>query len=140
MWTSVSPLLRRALAADAVASGASGALLALDAAPLSQLFGLPAALLHGAGLFTLGYAVFVALLASRRQLPRPLVGLVIAGNAAWALGSLALLFDPGLSPTAWGRAYVVAQAVLVGALAELQFIGLRRGVPMARGATRSASA
>lgn len=138
MWMSVSPLLRTALLADAVASGGSGLLLAAAHEPLSQLFGLPAAALLAAGLFTIAYGLFVAVLGRRPRLPRWLVGLVIGGNLLWAAGSILLLFEPGLSPTAWGVAYVVAQAVVVAALAELQFFGLRRSVPLPMGAMNAA--
>ena len=56
MTTPVSLLLRRALLADAIASGASGALLSFDAAPLAALFGLPASLLQAAGIVSLAWA------------------------------------------------------------------------------------
>ena len=56
---------------------------------------------------------------------RPAVYLLIAGNAAWVAGCLELLFaGPGL--TVMGRAFLVMQAVFVGLLAELEWIGLRR--------------
>lgn len=124
MTTAISTLLRRALLADGVASGLSGALLAFDAAPLSELFGLSPALLSSAGVFSLAYAVVVAWMGTRDRLWRPAVWAVIVGNAAWALGSIELLLST--HPTTLGQAYVVAQAVLVAVLAELQFIGLRR--------------
>jgi hypothetical protein len=119
-----STLLRRALLADALASGLSGALLAFDAEPLSAWFGLPQALLQTAGMVSLAYAVLVAWLGTRDALWRPAVVAVIVGNAAWALGSLELLFT--MNTTSLGLAYVIAQGLLVGVFAELQFIGLRR--------------
>lgn len=140
MWTSVSPLLRRALWADAVISGASGAVLAADHALLSTWFGLPATGLAAAGWFCVVYAAIVALMARSARLPRPLVWLVIVGNAVWCAGSVALLFEPGLSPTARGEAYVLVQALSVAVLAELQWLGLHRSTPLARSATRHASA
>jgi hypothetical protein len=120
----VSTLLRRALLADAAASGLSGALMSFDAEPLAALFGLPAALLQSAGLFCVAYAVLVAWLGTRDALWRPAVWTVIVGNGLWVLGSLELLFTH--SPTGLGQAYVIAQAVLVGLFAEFQFMGLRR--------------
>jgi glucose uptake protein GlcU len=120
----VSTLLRRALLADAAASGLSGALLSFDAEPLSALFGLPAALLQAAGLFTLAYAVLVAWLGTRDALWRPAVWAVVVGNVLWALGSVELLLTR--SPTPLGAAYVIAQAVVVAVLAEFQFMGLKR--------------
>ncbi|MED5617704.1 hypothetical protein [Ideonella sp. BN130291] len=123
-----SSLLRRALLADALASGASGALLSFDAAPLGAWFGLPASLLQTAGIVSLAYAVLVAWLGTRDALWRPAVWAVVAGNVAWALGSVELLFTT--SPSTLGLAYVIAQALLVAVLAELQFMGLRRSARM----------
>lgn len=139
MWITSSPLLRQSLLADALASGGSGALLAVGHAPLAAWLGLPASLLLGAGLFTLAYGLFVAVLGTRVRLPRPLVVLVVVGNLAWAAGSVALLFDDRLSPTGWGQAYVIAQAAIVAALAELQFFGLRRSAPAGLGGAAALS-
>ena len=55
-----------------------------------------------------------------------LVGVVVVGNAAWTLASIALLFSGAVTPNLFGEAIVAAQAIVVGVLAELQFIGLRR--------------
>jgi hypothetical protein len=59
-------------------------------------------------------------------MPKALVIIVIAGNAAWTLASIALLFSDAVTPNLLGEFFVAAQAVAVGALAELQYIGLRR--------------
>jgi hypothetical protein len=52
--------------------------------------------------------------------------IVIAGNAAWTIGSIALLFSGAVMPNLFGEAVVAIQAIATGAFAELQFIGLRR--------------
>ena len=57
---------------------------------------------------------------------KALVLIVIVGNSAWTLGSIALLFSGAVSPNLLGMAMVVAQAIATGVFAELQFIGLRR--------------
>ncbi|GGM70823.1 hypothetical protein GCM10010106_16410 [Thermopolyspora flexuosa] len=49
-------------------------------------------------------------------------------NALWAVTSVILPLAGGLSPNALGIAFVVAQAVVVIVVAELQYIGLRRSV------------
>jgi hypothetical protein len=59
-------------------------------------------------------------------MPKLLVTIVIAGNAAWTLASIALLFSAAVSPNLLGEAAIAMQAMMVGVLAELQFIGLRR--------------
>jgi hypothetical protein len=51
---------------------------------------------------------------------------VIAGKAVWTIASIALLFSGAVTPNLLGEIFVAAQAIVVGALAELQFIGLRR--------------
>jgi hypothetical protein len=119
-------LLRIALLADAVASGAMGVLLAAAAAPLSGWFGLSEALLREVGLFLLPYATLLVFLAGRARTPILPAQLVVAGNAAWVLGSIALLVSGWVAPTALGIAFVIAQALAVTILAEAQFIGLRR--------------
>ncbi len=57
---------------------------------------------------------------------KALVLIVITGNAAWTLGSIALLFSGAVSPNALGMAMVMAQAIATGVFAELQYVGLRR--------------
>jgi hypothetical protein len=121
-----SSLLRRALLADAVASAATGLLLALGAQHLSGLLGLPVALMRYAGLSLLPFAAIVLLVGLRAQLPRIPVLAIIAYNALWTIDSLALLASGLVAPTLFGATFLVAQAVTVGALAALQWIGLKR--------------
>jgi hypothetical protein len=116
--------LRRVLLVDAATCAATGALLSLDAGPLSPLLGLPAALLLYSGLSLFPIAAFMLWAATRRSPPFAGVWLVIAGNAAWVFGSLLLLF--AFSPSALGYAFVIAQAAVVALLAELEYTGLRR--------------
>jgi hypothetical protein len=121
-----SMLLRRALLADAIFSGVSAVLLSLDAGELAPLTNLPEALLRETGLFLIAYAALVGWLGSRPLMPKALVVVVIAGNAAWTLASIALLFSGAVTPNLLGEAFVAIQAIAVGALAELQYIGLRK--------------
>jgi hypothetical protein len=46
--------------------------------------------------------------------------------AVWMLASIALLFSGAVTPNLLGEAAVVTQAIAVGVLAELQYVGLRR--------------
>jgi hypothetical protein len=121
-----SMLLRRALLADAIFSGVSAVLLRLGAGELAPLTNLPEALLRETGLFLIAYAALVGWLGSRPLMPKALVVVVIAGNAAWMLASIALLFSGAVTPNLLGEAFVAIQAIAVGALAELQYIGLRK--------------
>ena len=121
-----SLFLRRAIQADAIFSGVSAVLLTLGAADLAALLNLPEALLRETGLFLVAYAALVAWLGTRAPMPRALVIIVIAGNSAWTVASIALLFIDAVMPNLLGQAAIAMQAIVVGALAELQYIGLRR--------------
>ena len=121
-----SLFLRRALLADAVFSGVSAAGLSLGVSVLAPFFNLPEALLRETGLFLIAYAGLVGWLGTRQAAPRTLVLMVIAGNAAWTLGSIALLFSGAVSPNLLGEIVVVTQAIATGVFAELQYVGLRK--------------
>jgi len=121
-----STLLRRALLADAIFSGVSALAMTLDAGLLASQLQLPEALLRETGLFLIAYTALVGWLATRPSLPRAIVMVVVAGNAAWTLASIALLFSGAVSPNLLGEIVVIAQAIATGVFAELQYIGLRR--------------
>ena len=121
-----SPLLTRALLADAVFSGVSAVGLTLGAGMLAPFLNLPEAFLRETGLFLIAYTALVGWLGTRQSVLRPLVLLVVAGNAAWTLASIALLFSGAVNPNLLGEIVVVAQAIATGVFAEMQYIGLRR--------------
>jgi hypothetical protein len=121
-----SLFLRRALLADAIFSSVAAVGLTLGAAEFASLFDLPEALLRESGLFLIAYAIFVGWLGTRASMPKALVLVVVAGNAAWTLASIWLLFSDMVSPNLLGETAVVAQAIATGVLAELQYIGLRK--------------
>jgi hypothetical protein len=121
-----STFLSRALLADALFSGVSAAGLTFGAGLLAPFLNLPEALLRETGLFLIAYTVLVGWLGTRSSVLKPLVLIVVAGNAAWTLASLALLFSGAVSPNWLGEIVVVAQAIATGVFAELQYIGLRK--------------
>lgn len=121
-----STFLSRALLADAIFSGVSAVGLTLGAGLLASFFNLPEAFLRETGLFLIAYAAFVGWLGTRSSVPKALVMIVVAGNAAWTLASIALLFSGAVSPNLLGEIVVVAQAIATGVFAELQYVGLRR--------------
>jgi len=119
--------LRSVLWADAASGLAIAALQWAAADPLSALLGLPVALLRGSALVLLAYVALASLLAMRGGQPRALLALLVIDNWAWVAGCLLLAFGPLAAPTGLGVAYLLVQAVAVGALAELQWLGgLRR--------------
>ena len=121
-----SSFLSRALLADAVFSGVAAVALTLGAGVLAPFLNLPEALLRESGLFLIAYTALVGWLGTRQSVLKALVLLVIVGNAAWTLGSIALLFSGAVSPNLLGIIFVVAQAIATGVFAELQYIGLRK--------------
>ena len=123
---SSSQFLRRALLADCLFSGSGALAMAPGASMLAARLDLPETLLLETGLFLFAYAALVGWLGTRASVPKLLVAIVIAGNAAWTIASIALLFSGAVSPNLLGELFVVAQAIGTGLLAELQYIGLRR--------------
>ena len=123
---SSSVFLRRALLVDAAASGLTGALMLAGAGMLTDLLGLPAALLRGAGLVLVPYVAFVAIVAARAHISTAAVWAVVACNAVWTVASVALVIDGFVTPTALGSVFVIGQAVAVAALGVLQYVALRR--------------
>jgi uncharacterized protein YjeT (DUF2065 family) len=121
-----STFLRRALLADAVFSGVAALGFTFGASAFAALFNLPEALLRETGLFLIAYAALVGWLASRATVAKALVLLVVVGNAAWTVGSIALLLSGAVSPNIAGELMVVAQAIATGVFAELQYVGLRK--------------
>lgn len=121
-----SPFLRRVIAFDAVACAASGALMAFAAAPLAELTGLSPSLTQPTGIFLLVWAAFLGWLATRPALPRAVVWTIIAVNVVWVVENALFLLLGWVQPTALGYGFVIAQAVAVGIIADLQFVGLKR--------------
>ena len=119
-----TPLLRLALRLDAVVTGVNGAAYLLATPLLADLLGLPVGWLRGAGAFLLLFGVAVWAVAVRPT--RPAVEAVVAANALWAVGSVAVVLAGLGSPTTVGAVWLVLQAVVVAAFAVLQATGLRR--------------
>ena len=119
--------LRRALVLDAVASGATGLMMIAGAGLVEGLLGLPATLLRGAGLLLIPYVAFVNYTGTRETISRPAVWFIIVANVLWAAASTILLVSGWVAPTALGTVFVIAQAVVVALLGELQYMGLRKG-------------
>jgi hypothetical protein len=120
------PLLRAALKLDAVVTGANGAAYLAAAGPLGELLGLSETLLRATGAFLLAYAALVWIVGARREIPRGPVYAIVAANAIWAVDSLVMAIAGWGEPTTAGTVWIVAQAVVVAAFAELQLTGLRQ--------------
>lgn len=116
--------LRQALLLDAGASGLMGIVMAAAPSFVGRLLNLPSGFVLGIGLF---FVVFATTLLVLRRYPLPaLIWLVILGNAAWGVASIAVLFTNLLAPNTLGIAVIVFQAVAVFVFAELEYLGQRR--------------
>ncbi len=56
---------------------------------------------------------------------------MIGANAVWAADCVILLVSGWVAPTGLGYGFVIAQALVVALLAELQYFGLRRNAAAA---------
>lgn len=118
--------LRAVVWFDASTGVVLGALHLLLTASLAEWLGLPTGLLQMTGAMLLGYATLAMAIARSDPMPRGWLWVLIVGNFAWALGSLALLLGSTLTPTLLGQAYLLVHVVSVAVLAELQWMGVRR--------------
>ena len=113
---------------DAFASIFMGAVLLLWATPFTALAGwpLPPAFLFSLGLFLVPWAGFNAWVSTQPAVPLRAARVHLAVDAAWVLGSAALLvaYAPGMSGV--GVAIVAVQAVSVLGVFALKLAGVAR--------------
>jgi hypothetical protein len=121
-----SPLLKRVLLVDGLTSLTLGVLLMVAAGVAGKALGLPEGLLRAAGLICLPFGAGVLWLARQGRPPEAAIWAVIAANGGWVAASIVLLVSGWVSPTMLGLVVVIAQAVIVGLFAELQYVGWRR--------------
>jgi hypothetical protein len=129
--------LRLILKLDAVITGVNGIAYLLLADPLEDLLGLSPNLMRPIGAFLVVFAAAVWLVATRPA--RPAVLMIVAANAAWALGSLVFAVAGASSPTTAGTVWVVLQALVVGAFAALQALASRPGSSAVRPSPNSSA-
>lgn len=116
--------INKILAFDALTCALMGIVLTLSAATLESLLSLPRDLLFYAGCLLFPIAIFMAVLALRSQPLGIGVWLVILGNAAWVLASLAALMLT--DPNTLGVGFLLAQALVVAVLAMAEFKAVGR--------------
>ena len=121
--------LRRVLWIDA-ASGAGTVLLHTAFADvLAPVLGLPLNLLLWSGYALVAFVLCIVWTASRRTITAGPVWLLIAANSVWVVGCLGLLASSLVTPTHLGTGFLVVQAVAVGVLIELEWLGVRKILP-----------
>jgi hypothetical protein len=115
------------LLADAIFSGTAGMILAAGAGPLSNALGLPEAMLRVTGPALVPYAFLMGYLATRDRLARAWIWACVVGNLLWVAASGLLLVSGRVEPTGLGIAFVIAQALVVAAVADLEWLSFWRG-------------
>ncbi|WP_394537499.1 hypothetical protein PRJ39_15240 [Lysobacter enzymogenes] len=118
--------LRRALALDAAASAAAGALLLGFTAAASRHFAMAPGLILAEAAIMFAWALFVGWAASRDPVAPALAWTAIAVNFAWGALSVLALVVGALAPTALGTELMLAQALGVAVLGAMQYAGLRQ--------------
>jgi hypothetical protein len=117
---------RRWFALDALVTAANAAVYLLAAGLLTDLLGADVATYRWVGAFLLAYAALVGWYAAAGRATAAGWAVVVA-NEVWVVASLVVAVLGTFDLTAVGRAWVVAQAVVVGAFAVLQARALRAG-------------
>ncbi|ASY66362.1 hypothetical protein SJ05684_b53800 (plasmid) [Sinorhizobium sojae CCBAU 05684] len=117
--------LRIVLGIDAASCAIMGLGLVADARAIAKITALSSTLMTVAGLVLLPVALFIAIVAAQRPIPAIGVWIVIAGNLAWGVASVALLLTGTIAPNVVGALLVVGQAVAVLIITDLEYMGLR---------------
>jgi hypothetical protein len=118
--------LRLVLKLDAVVTAANGLAYLALAGVLEDFFGYSTDVQYPVGVFLLAYGALVFAVSTRPALNRAVVATFIVVNVLWTVLSLAVLFSGELETTTIGAVWGVLQAIVVGAFAVLQYIGLKR--------------
>ncbi|MBK0373842.1 MULTISPECIES: hypothetical protein [Streptomyces] len=118
--------LRLVLRVDSVSTAVMGLVLVAAAAPLGSLTGMPVAFAVGFGIFQLGGAASLALIAGYPVIPLALARTVVAVNAVCAVGCLVTAFADVVPLNGTGVVFLLIGAVIVAVYTALQYTGLRR--------------
>lgn len=117
--------LRLAMRADAVIVGVIGVALLAGAQAAADITGLPVAVEHGVGVFSVVYGVVVLALAALDRVRPGGIATVIANLVCTVIAAAVIL--TGMFPlTGVGIAAVVVTGLYTLVMAELQYVGLRR--------------
>ncbi|MFE6492109.1 hypothetical protein [Streptomyces sp. NPDC057748] len=118
--------LRAALVADVILTGANGIGYLALATVLDSFLGVPLPVQYAVGVFLTVYALWVLTVSRQEDIGRGAVTVVIALNAAWAVAGVVAVVLDALTATTVGNGWIVFQALVVGAMAAVQYAGLRR--------------
>ncbi len=124
-------MLRLLLRVDAIASFTLGIAVLIAAPWLADQLGTLVGAVWPLGVVLVGFGTAVWAVQTRPQLDRRAVWAVITLNGVWVAASLLAVLFGHPSLTDLGTELVIAQAALTAALADLEFIGLRRASSIA---------
>lgn len=119
-------LFRRLLLLDFATGAITSLALFVAAAPLANLLGLSERLLVVSALILLGYATLLLIMQRADRIPHALAWTLIELNLLWVIASFAVTFGSWYTPTSWGKAAIVGQALFVLSLALFQLYAWRR--------------
>ena len=120
-----SRLLRLGLRVDAVCSALGGVALAATAGWLAGRSGLPLAVEYTLAVFLLVYGAGVYWLSTLPNVRR--IGpAVVAGNLIFTVGAIAVVLEGVWPLTTIGVTLMLGSAVYTLAMADLQYLGVRR--------------
>ncbi|MUL78021.1 hypothetical protein [Mycolicibacterium sp. CBMA 226] len=118
-------LLRLALRADALISGAGGVILAAAAGAIASESGIPQSAVYVLAAVLVVYGVGVYGLSTMAAVRRPGIAVSIA-NVVFTIAAVLAVVDDVWPLTATGVAMMIVSAVYTLAMAELQYAGVRR--------------
>ncbi|MFD7432923.1 hypothetical protein ACFV6Z_38560 [Streptomyces sp. NPDC059818] len=118
--------LRLVLRVDSVSTAVMAAALIAASGPLGAATGMPVAFSVGFGLYQLGGAAALALIAGYPAIPAGLVWAVIGVNLCSAVACLVVAATDFVPLTGFGVVFMLIGALVVAVYAVLEYAGLRR--------------
>ncbi|HWV79926.1 MAG TPA: hypothetical protein VNZ50_00720 [Hyphomicrobiaceae bacterium] len=110
--------LQNILLLDAATCVAAGALMAFGSNFVAGLTAIPAPLLTWAGMILFPCAALMIYAGLQAAPSRAIVWLIVLGNIGWVIASVGIFAF--IAPNALGTIFILAQAVVVAALALLE--------------------
>ncbi|MFJ3326357.1 hypothetical protein ACIPMT_18130 [Streptomyces griseus] len=118
--------LRLVLRVDGVSTAVMGVVLIAAAAPLGSATGMPVAFAVAFGVFQIGGAACLALIAGYPVIPPALARTVVVVNALCAVGCVVMAFADFMPLNGFGTVFLMIGALIVTVYTALQYTGLRR--------------
>lgn len=118
--------LRLVLRVDSVSTAVMGVVLVAAAVPLGSATGMPVAFAVAFGIFQIGGAASLALVAGYPVIPPALARTVVAVNALCAVGCAVTAFAGFVPLNGFGVVFLLIGALIVALYTALQYTGLRR--------------